>query len=298
MQYYGNMIRKKKKTLLELIENHIILKWIFFIAAFIWAITVIINLPIKFYEISKDIISGDKNINFLNKIEIWDNIQYINENLWQAKKIINCEDTEYYKKEEICLWINNALKKYRFDNENYFLDIITNKSNLIEGFTISGKTTNFNPEFQLFLWRFVWQQTLKLGKTNFSNFDQFNKDEISIIENYYVGNIWWGYFNLIYSSDYAVENLIILKTYLDSPISNNYIDNKCDYSLLSKYNYLNGDLSDLDTTKLEKNINKFKNRCAIQSLSIVNKEAVGIDFFKLNENELEENLKKLSKNFY
>jgi len=68
--------------------------------------------------------------------------------------------------------------------------------------------------------------------------------------------------------------------------------------LLSKYNYLNGDLSDLDTTKLEKNINKFKNRCAIQSLSIVNKEAVGIDFFKLNENELEENLKKLSKNFY
>lgn len=83
------------------------------------------------------------------------------------------------------------------------------------------------------------------------------------------GNNFGGFLKLIKSDDYAVDYFLILESASWASWSRLHNDFYCDYRLLNTYKYKENEFLDLDKETIEININKFKQACPIQALTVV-----------------------------
>jgi len=273
---------KKQDKILLTLQNHPIIKWLFFISAITWALIVIFNVIIKSFEISKSLLQINPEYKKLQEINIWDNIDYIVEIFWPAKQINICDsalETDLWYA-NWCLWINDAYNEYLFLNNDFTLVTVINKNKVIRWYSIISNNKNFKPELKLFLWRFIWYKNISLWKTKFSELQKFwDEDWVLLVEDYTIWNGMWSYLNIFHNDDYAVNELYIFKSWFYH--SNDIIDiyDRCPFHYLSNFDSEKNDII------------KFRRKCSIFSISVVNKDFFWEDINFMSNENLEEQLK-------
>ncbi len=294
------MSKKRKSSLLELLQKHPILKWIFFIAAIIGAITTILKVPTGVYDfINQKLNTYNEEYEYLEELKVGTSIEYIKSILGEPNLSKVCtQDVNSDLFGYDCQFPNTSKHRYTFERQNYFIQVLTDENDIATGYTIFLKNLNFNPTVNLFLGRFIDSKSLTLGKTNFSEFENLEDGYSISIDEPVLGNNFAGYFKLIYSSDYAVDYFFIISTISSAPWSNFYTETECDFSLLANYDYIDGEMVDLDSEKYESNLSDFKNQCSIQSISVLDIKNLSEDFWQKEDQEKEEFLRGQIQFFY
>ncbi len=285
-----------KHSFLNILEKHTFIKWVFFIAAFIGAVTTIFTTWKALYSFFEN---QSKKYENIEKIEIGASIWYLKSILWEPNISKICEhNKEKYVSGHECPFPDISKNKYIYEKEDYLIEALTDSNNIINGYTIFLKNMDFHPKFNLKMDRWIWNKSVTLGKTTFADFDDIKDDFWFLIEDPYLGNRLASFSKLIYAQDYATDYFFVLNSIEPDETSKFYTDNKCQFYLLEDYEYGYWEGSrPMEKKKYDENLKKFKEKCIIQSISILSKENLEDTFWKLEDEDSIKVLKEQIKFF-
>ncbi len=288
-------MKNSKNKFLEFLKNHSLVKWIFFLSAFIGAGISLVSIPISIYRYIGDRVSFNKvEYEKIESLKTGVSLKYIESIFGEPTFERKCQKLDslnydiYFNTE--CLLPEVANYRHTFETENYYLQIVTDDNEAVLAYTIYIKNKFFNPKIKLFLGRFVGDFELKLGVTRFSKVKDIEGDGfIRIFEEPLLGNNFGGFIQLIYSEDYAVNQFIVLEASSWASWSDLYNGITCSYGLLNKFDEK---YDQLNEREFDLNLNLFKKNCPIQSITIADPYLIGESFLKLNQLQKEEFLRE------
>lgn len=266
----------KKNTILHFLEKHRFVKWLSFIAAIIGSIYLITSVPSKIYDgykiIFEEKLLRDVEYEKISKLSIASSLEYINSIFKSPKSIQICskasDDEDFLFTP--CIFPEIAKTKYTYEFKDYFLQVLTDQNNEVFSYSILARNSTFNPEFKLYLGRFIGYKNLILRKSLFNEFDNLDDGYMKIINDSSVGNQYGGYLKFLFSDDYSVDYNILLETSYPPSWYKSFNGYNCDFNLVNGYQYVDNIYTELNTNDYEENIQKFEKTCAVETITIIN----------------------------
>lgn len=280
--------------MLEFLQKNKLVAWIFFIAAFVWAVTTISGAYSWIFNLLKPKEKYQNEYWLLKHLDTWISSEYVKSIFWEPNKAERCSE-EYeisYPFFFRCEFAPYSKYKFSYETELYILEFIFTDSNLVWSYTLFSKNKDFKPSFDIYFGRFVWFKNIQLNKTRHEVLLEINEERFSTVS---TESIVWtryaGFFSMFYSWDYDVKNAIYLSTVAMPFWSNrlSYYSSDCDFWLLQLENELYKETEDF---RIKTAI--FSKNCPIQWISLVNEDVFGEAYWRGDSEEvlkiLEQNL--------
>lgn len=184
-----------------------------------------------------------------------------------------------------CIFPDLANKKYTWEFEEYFFQILTDNNEELFSYSILTRTKNFKYNRELFLGRFMGYKHLILNKSKFSEFREYDDYSMHQLDTSFIGNNSGGYLKFLYSDDYSVEYSILLETSYPPSWFKAFrgYNDSCEFSLLNKY-------TEIEQDEYEQNIENFENKCQIEAVTIIDNSKIWEQYLNQEEEILEAQL--------
>lgn len=245
---------------LALLKRSRFFRWLFFLSATIGAVVVILKVPVTIFDFFAQELNVKKyEYEKISALKLDVTLDYIVDVFGAPTYELDC-DSDLHSP---CFLSSYSTVKYTFDEGDYYIQVLTDKNDSIISYSIFSKSSDFNPQIELFLGRFEGYRTLTLGGSTFSDFDviEGNNGFMEAIDYPLLGNNFGGFLQEVFSDDYAVDSILIFESSDWADYSRLDNDFSCNYSLLETYQ--------LDEMSIEENKQIFKETCPIQSLTVI-----------------------------
>ena len=284
-------IKKKKDNFLDFLEKHKLIKWLFFLAAFIGAVATILKVPVGIYEYTESFFQNShQEQTKIDEVDIGVSMDYIYTIFGEPNYKKLCNSTGESTMESQCHLKDIAENRYTYEFDDYYIQFLADVDETVVGYTIFLRDMDFNPKIELFMGRFVGEEEIVLGKTKFAELSVPEDGFLLGVREQIVGNNFSGYYKILYSEDYAVDYFIILEATYPAEWSGLYTETGCDYSLLNMYT-TDGNFTILDEDIRAINLDEFANSCPIQTITILDTQGVQ-SLYGLEEQEKEAALRE------
>jgi hypothetical protein len=249
------------------------------VSAMIGAIYTVTSLPSKIHNgykyIFTDSIQRKIEYKKIDKIDVRSTFDYVVTIFGEPSSEQKCSNSINETQSIFipCIFPDVANKKYTWEFEEYFLQILTDENMELFSYSILSRTKNFKYNRELFLGRFMGDKNLILNKTKFSEFSEYNDYSTHQLNTSFVGSNFGGHLKFLYSNDYSVEYSILLETSYPPSWFKAFrgYNDSCEFSLLTKY-------PEIEQDEYEQNIQNFEKKCQIEAVTIIDNSKIWEQF--------------------